>query len=113
MDRKLLLLASLLMVFMIPAALSAAEPAGPAQLHQALPADGAGCAVSQDLVAQIFGKQPAAPAKPISPFAARQEKTWCGACLDENYCNDICYPCGGEVAACAPGCRPLCFCISC
>ena len=112
MDRKLLLLACLLVVFMIPAALSAAEPAGPPQLHPALPAEGAGCAAGQDLVAQIFGKQPAVPAKPISPFAARQERTWCGSCLDPDYCNAIC-PCGGEVAACAPGCRPLCFCISC
>ena len=110
MDRKLLLLASLLMVFMIPAALSAAEPAGPSQLHQAAPA-ATGCAAGQDLVTQIFGKQPAAPAVPVSPFAARQEKTWCGACLDFD-CSTVC-PCGGEVTACAPGCRPICFCISC
>jgi hypothetical protein len=111
MDRKLLLLASLLMVFMIPSALSAAGPAGPAQLHQATPAV-TGCTASQDLVAQIFGKRPAVPAKPLSPLAARQEKAWCGSCLDPDYCNGIC-PCGGEVSACAPGCRPLCFCLSC
>lgn len=112
MDRKLHLLASLLMVFMIPSALCAAGPAGTAQLHQAVPA-AAGCAAGQDLVAQIFGKQPAAPATPLSPFAARQEKAWCGSCLDPDYCNAICYPCTGDVAACAPGCRPLCRCASC
>lgn len=109
MNRKLLLLASLLTVLILPSALLAAEPVDPAQ---AAPADMAGCEAGQDLMAQILGAQPADPAAPALTLPQPQEKEWCGACLDYD-CSEACYPCGGTVAHCAPRCTPICWCYSC
>ncbi|HEX7185986.1 MAG TPA: hypothetical protein VF756_29445 [Thermoanaerobaculia bacterium] len=109
MNRKLLLLSSLLTILIIPSALLAAEPVDPAQTSQA--ADTAGCEAGQDLMVQILGAQPADPAAPAPSFTPPQEKTWCGACLDHD-CSE-CGSCGGYVYSCAPRCTPICWCYSC
>ena len=110
MDRKLLLLSSLLLVLAIPSALLAAEPVAPAPA-QAVQAEAPGCTTSQDLLVQILGDQPLDPLAPAPPFAEPQNRDWCGACLESD-CSDPC-PCGGYVYACAPRCTPICWCFSC
>lgn len=112
MNRKLLLLTTLLTILIIPSALLAAEPVDPAQALQAAPADTGECEAGQGLLAQILGAQPADPAAPPLTLPRPQEKEWCGACLDYD-CSEACYPCGGTVAHCAPRCTPICWCFSC
>ena len=110
MNRKPLVFASLLIALLVPLALVAAAPGGPAPLPQAA---SPGCDAGSGALAQIFAKEPAVtPEAPASPFSQRQEKEWCGACLDYD-CSDVCFPCGGVVAACAPRCTPICWCYSC
>lgn len=111
MNRKLLLLASLLTVLILPSALLAAEPVDPAQALQAAPADTGECEAGQGLLAQILGAQPTDPAAPPLTLPPPQEKEWCGACLDHD-CSE-CGSCGGYVYACAPRCTPICWCYSC